>query len=73
MDLAGIGSLLRRLANGGLPATDEERDALSSLSIKFNTECPKFACPKCWFKRLLEEIRADFMREPKCMTPKSPS
>jgi len=48
---------LQRLANNCKAKTQEEKDFLEKLAIKFNQRMPKYACPICWLKRLIKEIK----------------
>jgi len=48
--------LLRRIASGGVPKTDQERESLSRLSILLNRQNRLHACPACVIRRAAEEF-----------------
>ena len=57
MNSADFSKLLLRIHDGGSVATEEERLALEDVSCVLNQPPPKYACPECWLKRLLKEVR----------------
>jgi DNA-directed RNA polymerase subunit RPC12/RpoP len=41
----------------------QDKKFLEDLSIQLNQEMPKYACPHCWFKRLLENFHVRTQRQ----------